>query len=215
MKKLLSLFLVTLTLLFLVACDITPANIASSSNNSVNSFQPSTTPPEADLNYKEIFKGGKIETDFVLIKINEVSTASTIKSINSNAALNSENNEEFIYVKGTIKNTTNLTYDLGSIGSYAYSSNVDTLIDSELKMSNGEQEYGSLLIDDGGIYGIMADGKISPKEQVTFYFVFRVDKSQSAYYKNGEILIAFTEDFKQEPNYKHTNCEYLYKIKLK
>ena len=82
-------------------------------------------------------------------------------------------------------------------------------------MSNGKQEYGSLLIDDGGMYGIISDGKISPKETVTYYFAFSVDKTQCEYYENGEIIMAFADDFKEEPNYKHSNCEYLYKIKIK
>ncbi|MBR5817607.1 MAG: hypothetical protein IKY62_03065 [Clostridia bacterium] len=216
MKKNLTLILAMLTLLLLVACNNTSSNNTSGLNNGGNYVtSPSATPTEEKLNYKEVFRGGKIETDFVLIKIDEVSTAKTIKSINSSTVMNAKDGEEYVYVKGTIKNTSKATYDLGSMGSYAYSSSVDTLIDFELKMSNGEKEYGSLLIDDGGIYGIMSDGKISPNESVTFYFAFMVDKSKSEYYKNGEIIIAFTDDFKEEPNYKHSNCEYLYKIKLK
>ena len=113
-----------------------------------------------------------------------------------------------------IKNTSNSSYDLGALGSYSYSSKVDTLIDCELKMDNGEKEYSSLLIDNGGLYGIMSSGRIHSQETVTYYFAFIVEKGQSAYYQNGEILIAFAENFKEQPNYKHSNCEYLYKINL-
>ena len=194
---------------------LTPAFTPSETPSGNNGTSTNSTPTTEELTYTEIYEGGKIETDFVLITIDEVSTTSTIRSINSSTVLNADAGEELVYIKGTIKNKSNTSYDLGSMGSYSYSSNVDTMIDCKLKMSNGEQEYGSLLIDDGGIYGIISDGTISPQETVTYYFAFKVDKSQSTYYNNGEILIAFADNFKEEPNYKHSNCEYLYKIKVK
>ena len=207
-----SAIVVVLSLIVSIAW-LTPAFTPSETPSGNNGTSTNSTPTE-ELTYIEIHEGGKIETDFVLITIDEVSTTSTIRSINSSTVLNADTGEEYVYVKGTIKNKSNSSYDLGSMGSYSYSSNVDTMIDCKLKMSNGEQEYGSLLIDDGGIYGIISDGRISPNETVTYYFAFTVDKSQSTYYNNGEIFIAFADDFKEEPNYKHSNCEYLYKIKL-
>jgi transcription initiation factor TFIIIB Brf1 subunit/transcription initiation factor TFIIB len=174
-----------------------------------------STPKIEKVSYKEIFKGEKIETDFVLITIDEVAITSTLSSINSSVVLNASQGEEYVYIKGTITNKTSFSYELGALGQYSYSSNVDTRIDSELVMSNGEKEYGSLLIDDGGIYGIISDGRIAAQETVTYYFAFTVNKSQRTYYKNGEIFFAFVEDFKEEPNFNHTNCDYLYKIKLK
>lgn len=194
---------------------LAPAFTPSKTPSENNGTSTNDTPTIAEPTYTEVYEGGKIETDFVIITIDEVSTTGTIKSINSSVVLNSDAGQEYVYVKGTIKNKSNTSYDLGSIGSYAYSSSVDTMIDCKLKMSNGEQKYGSLLIDDGGIYGITSDGTILPQEEVTYYFAFKLEKSQSAYYSNGEILIAFADKFKEEPDYKHSNCEYLYKIKLK
>ena len=217
MKKLLILIFTTVFFWSFVSCKDTSRTEKSSwkvSTSSISSKVSSSSTIE-EVVYKEIFEGGKIETDFVLITIDEVGTTNIINSINSSTVLRSKDGEEYVYVKGTIKNKSNTSYNLGSIGSYSYSSNVKTMLDAKLRMSNEKQEYATLLIDKGGIYGVMSDGKVTPKETVTFYFAFTVEKSQNSYYKNGEILIAFTDDFKEEPNYKHSNCEHLYKIRMK
>ena len=172
-------------------------------------------PPTTDkyANYVQIKKGDKIENDFVLITIDDVSTTDSIQSINSSSVLNASAGEEYLYISGTIKNKSSTSYDLGSMGSYAYG-NTDTMIDAELIMTNGEKEYGSLLIDNGGIYGIISDGKIASQQEVKYYIAFTVNKSDSEYYKNGEVILAFAKNFAVKPAYDHSNCEYLYRVSI-
>ena len=102
-EKILAIIIVVLALLSIVAC---------------NDGTSTTTSPPKELEYKEVFEGDKIETDFVLITIDDVSKTNTIRSINSKTVLNAKDGEEYVYLKGTIKNKSNSTYDLGSLGSY-------------------------------------------------------------------------------------------------
>ena len=167
-----------------------------------------------ELIYEEISINSTIENEFVRITINEVSTATTLRSINSNAVLNADADKEYIYLKGTLTNLTATPYTLGALGSFSSSSNPLDPLDCILQLADGEEEYCTLLIDDGGFYGILSDGKIFPQETVTFYFVCTVERGHISYYKNSELLIGFTDGFKEDAKYDLSNCTYRYKITL-
>lgn len=177
--------------------------------NSSTSTETKTSEVE-ELEYLEVYVGDRITTDFVTITINEISTARTIKSKNSTVVFNANSGEEYLYMTGTITNTSNFTYDIGSLGSASYG-NTDCKIDCDLEMNNGESEYGVLLTDDGSMYGLSSSGTISPQETVTYYFVFTTSASTDT---SGKITIAFSDDFYEKPAYNHLNCEHLYEISV-
>ena len=168
------------------------------------------TTTQKTLNYKNVYKGGAIKTDFVSITIDEISTAKTIYSKNSSAVLNSDPGDTYVYVKGKITNTSSRAYNVGGMGSWSYDTN--TYLDADLELTNGESEYGSLLIDNGGTYGIISDGYLEPWDSVTYYIAFSINESYYRTYNKGEITVAFTDYFSEAPSYDRANCDYLYKI---
>ena len=172
------------------------------------------TPANNGLDYEEIFVGDTISTDFVTFTVDRLATATTIESIDSSVVMNAESGEEYVYIRGKVKNTSDSTYDLGSMGSMS-DGNTDMMIDAELVMTNGKAKTGFLFVDDGGIYGLISEGELEPGEEVTYYIAFLLDRSLSEYYMNGEIKIGFTEDFKVKPLYDHSNCDYIYKIDVR
>lgn len=196
--------IVVIVSLIISMCWLVPAFSGSDSNN----YDDTISQEKPQLHYTEIYEGGEIDTDFVKIVIEDISTATTIKSENSTVVFNSDPGEHYMYMTGILTNTSDYFYDVGSLGSASYG-NMDTMIDCNFEMSNGESVYGTFLTDDFGLYGLSSDGKISPKESVRFYFVFAIDQNSIP---SGKITMAFTEYFCEEPSYDHSNCEYLYQI---
>lgn len=202
-------FWVIVILLIVIIINLIPKNdIVASEQSKITTSVAETTEPT--LYYQDIYEGDVITTGFVSITIDEISTTNTIYSINSNAVLNSDPGDIYVYIKGTITNTSPTSYDIGGMGSWSY--NTSTYIDADLELSNGESEYGSLLIDDGGTYGILSDGYLSPYDSVTYYIAFNINETYYYSYNKGEITLAFTENFFEKPSYNRDNCDYLYRI---
>lgn len=197
-------FWISIALLVVVIINLIPKD------NETNDENMNVETTEHILQYKDVYEGDTITTGFVSITIDEISTAETIYSINSSAVLNSDPGSIKVYMKGTITNISTSSYDIGGMGSMSY--DTTTYIDADLELSNGESEYGSLLVDNGGVYGIISDGYLKPYDSVTYYIVFDVNETYYNTYNKGEITLAFTENFNTAPSYNRDNCEYLYRI---
>ncbi len=186
-----------------------PAVNSDNKTNNTSQNSSSIDQTEETLSYKSIRNGSTITTDFVKITIDDVTTASKL-SDGGTYTLTAKTGEILVYIKGKIANTSSSIYDLGSMGSNTYGT-VDEKIDAELKLGDNTIEYGTLLVDDGGIYGMLSSGYISAGETVDYYIVFMVDQSKYNTY-GGEITLAFVDNFSEKPAYNRKNCDYLYKI---
>ena len=92
------------------------------------------------------------------------------------------------------------------------------MIDCELEFRNGDIKYGTLLTDNGGIYGLTSDGIISPQQTVKYYFAFTIvdglNIKNNDFSLNSRITITFMEGLKEKPKYNHADCDYRYEIKI-
>jgi hypothetical protein len=197
-------FWIIIFLLIVIIIGVIPKN----NEETLEQQSDNTNTTEQTLQYKDVYEGDTIETDFVSITIDEISTTDTIYSTNSSVVYNANEGEQYFYMTGTITNTSNSIYDIGSLGSASYG-NTDCMIECYLEMNNDESVYGVLLTDDGSFYGLSSDGMISPQESVKYYFLFTSAENANI---DGEITMAFTDGFRIEPSYNRDNCDYLYRI---
>ena len=88
--------IVVIVSLIISMCWLVPAFSGSDSNN----YDDTISQEKPQLHYTEIYEGGEIDTDFVKIVIEDISTATTIKSENSTVVFNSDPGEHYMYMTG-------------------------------------------------------------------------------------------------------------------
>lgn len=146
--------------------------------------------------------GDTISTDFVEMTLDEIITADEIYPENPDSVyryLSDADDETYIYLKGTIKNTSGDSYEFA-----------DNMF-SQITIDDKYNYAGTMKANEEGDLSYIY-AYLKPLQSETYFLVFSVPDELIETYSTVDIQLGFNELFEDDYHGSVDNCDYSYSI---